>query len=106
MSQKHIGARMDDFLKEEGIFDEAQAQAVKEVAAWQLVEAMRKRKISKARFATLLKTSRTQVDRLLDPKKISRSQACSGRRPWPAAALPSSWRKDTPARSGSATMIP
>ena len=54
---------MNDFLKEEGIFEEAQAQAVKEVVAWQLDEAMRKKKISKNKMATLLKTSRTQVDR-------------------------------------------
>jgi len=68
MSRKHIGSSIDDFLKEEGIFEETQAQAVKEVIAWQLAEAMRKKKISKARMATLLKTSRTQVDRILDPK--------------------------------------
>ena len=63
-----MGSSIDDFLKEEGIFEEAQAQAVKEVVAWKLAEAMRTKKISKARMATLLKTSRTQVDRLLDPK--------------------------------------
>lgn len=68
MSKKHLGSSIDDFLKEEGIFEEAQAQAIKEVVAWQLAEAMREKKISKARMATLLKTSRTQVDRLLDPK--------------------------------------
>ena len=68
MSKKHMGSSVDDFLKEEGIFAEAQAQAIKEVVAWQLAEAMKKKKISKARMATLLKTSRTQVDRLLDPK--------------------------------------
>jgi antitoxin HicB len=68
MSKKHLGSSIDDFLKEEGIFGEAQAQAVKEVVAWQLGEAMRVKKISKARMATLLKTSRTQVDRLLDPR--------------------------------------
>ena len=68
MSKKHMGSSVDDFLKEEGIFEEAQAQAVKEVVAWKLAEAMRTKKISKARMATLLKTSRTQVDRLLDPK--------------------------------------
>jgi len=65
MSKKHMGSSIDDF-KEEKIFDEAQAQAVKEVAAWQLAEAMREKKLSKARMATLLK-SRTQVDRLMDP---------------------------------------
>ena len=45
-----------------------QPQAVKEVVAWQLTEAMKKKKISKNKMAALLKTSRTQVDRILDPK--------------------------------------
>ena len=68
MSKKHMGSSIDDFLKEEGIFEDAQAQAVKEVVAWQLAEAMKKKKISKNKMAALLKTSRTQVDRILDPK--------------------------------------
>jgi hypothetical protein len=59
MSKKHMGSSVDDFLKEEGICEEAQAQAVKEVVAWQLAEAMRKQKISKNKLATMLKTSRT-----------------------------------------------
>jgi antitoxin HicB len=67
MSEKHMGSSIDNFMKEEGIFEEAQAQAVKEIVAWQLAEAMRERKISKNKMAILLKTSRTQVDRLLDP---------------------------------------
>ena len=83
---KHMGSSVDDFLKEEGIFDETQAQAVKEVVAWQLAEAMKKNKISKARMATLLNTSSTQVDRLLDPKNditlssLQRAAAIVGRR--------------------------
>ncbi|MGH9325606.1 MAG: Fis family transcriptional regulator [Terriglobia bacterium] len=86
MSKKHMGSNIDDFMKEEGIFEEAQAQAIKEVVAWQLAQAMKKRKISKARMATLLKTSRTQVDRLLDPKSditlssLQRAAAMVGRR--------------------------
>lgn len=86
MSKKHMGSSIDDFLKEEGIFEEAQAQAIKEVVAWQLAEAMKKKNISKARMATLLKTSRTQVDRLLDPKNditlssLQRAAAMVGRR--------------------------
>lgn len=68
MSKKHMGSSIDDFMKGEGIFEEAQAQAIKEVVAWQLAEAMKTQKISKSKMATLLKTSRTQVDRLLDPK--------------------------------------
>ncbi len=81
MSKKHIGSSIDDFLKEEGIFEEAQAQAVKEVVAWQLGEAMKKKKISKNKMASLLKTSRTQVDRLLDPKNditLFQPAACGG----------------------------
>lgn len=86
MSKKHIGSSIDDFLKEEGIFEEAQTQAVKEVVAWQLAEAMKKNKISKNKLATLLKTSRTQVDRILDPKNditlgsLQRAAAMVGRR--------------------------
>ena len=86
MSKKHMGSSIDDFLKEEGIFEEAQAQAVKEVIAWQLTEAMKKKNISKNRMAALLKTSRTQVDRILDPKNditlgsLQRAAAVVGRR--------------------------
>jgi antitoxin HicB len=86
VSKKHMGSSIDEFLKEEGIFDESQAQAVKEVIAWQLAEAMKRKKISKARMATLLKTSRSQVDRLLDPKNditlssLQRAAAMVGRR--------------------------
>ncbi|MGD0118434.1 MAG: helix-turn-helix domain-containing protein [Candidatus Binatus sp.] len=86
MSKKHMGSGIDDFLQEEGIFEEAQAEAVKEVVAWQLAEAMKKRKISKNKMAALLKTSRTQVDRLLNPKdditlsSLQRAAAMVGRR--------------------------
>ena len=40
MSKDHMGSSLDDFLKQEGNFDEAQAQAIKEVVAWLLAEAM------------------------------------------------------------------
>jgi antitoxin HicB len=84
--KKHMGSSIDDFLKEEGLFEEAQTQAIKEVVAWQLDEAMKKRKISKNKMATLLKTSRTQVNRLLNPKSditlssLQRAAAIVGRR--------------------------
>jgi predicted XRE-type DNA-binding protein len=73
-------------MKEEGIFEDALAQAIKKVVAWQLAEAMKQNKISKARMATLLKTSRTRVDRLLDPtnditlSSLQRAAAMVGRR--------------------------
>jgi hypothetical protein len=86
MSKKHIGSSVDDFLKEEGIFEDAQTQVVKEVVAWQLAEAMKKKKLSKNKMAALLKTSRTQVDRLLSAKdditlsSLQRAAAIVGRR--------------------------
>src|ERR1700693_714674 len=86
MSKKHVGSRIDDFLKKENVFAEAQAQAIKEVVAWQLAKAMKKKKISKARMAALLKTSRSQVDRLLDPRcdttlsSLQRAAALVGQR--------------------------
>jgi antitoxin HicB len=63
MSKKHKGSSVGDFLKEEGIFEEAQARAIKEVVAWQLAEAMKQKKIPKNKMATLVKTSRTQDTR-------------------------------------------
>lgn len=86
MSKKHIGSSLDDFLKEEGTFEETQALAIKEVVAWQLTEAMEKQSLSKARLAVMLKTSRSQVDRLLDPTRdvtlstLQRAAALVGRK--------------------------
>jgi antitoxin HicB len=86
MSKKNMGSSIDDFLKKEGTFEEAQAEAIKEVVAWELAQAMKKRKISKNRMAAMLKTSRTQIDRLLNPKEditlssLQRAAAMVGRR--------------------------
>ena len=86
MSKKRMGSSLDEFLKEEGGFDEAQAQAIKEVVAWQLAAAMKKKNLSKSKVAALLKTSRSQVDRLLDPNNditlssLQRAAAIVGRR--------------------------
>ena len=86
MSEKHMGSTLDDFLREEGTFDEAQTQAIKEVVAWQLAAAMENRNLSKSKMARLLKTSRSQVNRLLDPtdditlSSLQRAAAIVGRR--------------------------
>lgn len=58
MSQENLGSSIDDVLKEEGVLEEAQAQAVEEVAAWQLAEAMKTRKL-RNKVPALLKTSRS-----------------------------------------------
>jgi len=86
VSKKNQGSSIDDFLKKENIFEDAQTQAIREVVAWQLAKAMKKKKISKARMAVLLKTSRSQVDRILDPKRditlssLQRAAALVGQR--------------------------
>jgi antitoxin HicB len=81
----HIGSSLDDFLKEEGLFEELQVQTIKEVVAWQLEQAMKKKRVSKASLAKMLRTSRTQVNRLLDPacditlSSLQRAAALVGR---------------------------
>jgi len=86
MNKRHHGSSLDDFLKNEGVFDEAQAIAVKEVVAWQLTEAMQQRALTKTKLAAMLKTSRSQVDRLLDPtcdvtlSTLQRAAALVGRK--------------------------
>ena len=62
-----IGSSFDDFLAEEGIRDETAAFAVKRVLAWQLEQAMAKRQMSKNQMAKAMQTSRSQLDRILDP---------------------------------------
>lgn len=65
---RHAGSTIDDLLREEGVLEEFQAVAIKEVIAWQLGQAMKDRKLSKRKLAELMHTSRTQVDRVLDPR--------------------------------------
>jgi len=64
------GSSFDSFLEEEGILEEAQAVAIKRVIAWQLAEAMKAGKISKKEMAERMGTSRSQLDRLLDPETV------------------------------------
>lgn len=68
MANKHKGSSLDSFLDEEGVLGEFQTIAIKEVVAWQLAEAMKEKNISKRALASLMHTSRTQIDRVLDPK--------------------------------------
>jgi DNA-binding Xre family transcriptional regulator len=68
---KHIGSSFDEFLAEEGILQEVSAVAQKRVLAWQLSQAMRKRRITKAQMARRMHASRSALDRLLDPDNPS-----------------------------------
>ena len=65
--KKHEGSSLDAFLKEEGVFEEFQTAAVKEVIAWQLAKEMEVKHLSKTQMAARMKTSRAQLNRLLDP---------------------------------------
>jgi antitoxin HicB len=62
------GSTLDAFLKEEGVLEEFEATAIKEVIAWQIEKAMSDKRLSKNRMAQLMRTSRAQLDRLLDPR--------------------------------------
>ncbi|HEY0413655.1 MAG TPA: helix-turn-helix transcriptional regulator [Allosphingosinicella sp.] len=84
---RHLGSTLDAFLQQEGVFEEFSARSIKEVLAWQLAEAMRERNISRRKLAQLMHTSRTQVDRVLDPESgnvtletLQRAAAVLGRR--------------------------
>jgi predicted XRE-type DNA-binding protein len=68
---KHIGSSFDDFLQEEGLLAEAEAMAVKRVIAHQIREEMAERHISKSALAGMMRTSRSSIDRLLDPANAS-----------------------------------
>jgi len=67
----HSGSTFDSFLEKEGIREEVEAVAIKRVLAWQLVQAMRKQQKTKQAMAKQLRTSRSQLDRLLDPGNVS-----------------------------------
>jgi DNA-binding Xre family transcriptional regulator len=64
----NAGSSLEDFLAEEGLEERATATAVKRVIAWQLQEAMRERNLTKKEMASLMETSRTQLDRVLNPE--------------------------------------
>jgi len=65
------GSTFDSFLEAEGIRAEVEAVAIKRVLAWQLEEAMRQQQKTKQAMAKQLRTSRSQLDRLLDPRNVS-----------------------------------
>ena len=68
---KHIGSSFDDFLKEENLFVETSAEALKRVLAWQIANYLEQKNLTKSVFARKMKTSRSQLDRLLDPENTN-----------------------------------
>lgn len=67
----HIGSSLDGLLEEDGILAEVNAIAIKRVLAWQVSEAMSNQGLNKSQMAEQMMTSRTSLDRLLDPENTS-----------------------------------
>ena len=68
-TNSHTGSSLNNFLKEEGLYAECTATAVKRVLARQLTEEMKRQNLTKTEMAKQMQTSRAQLDRLLDPEK-------------------------------------
>jgi len=64
---KHLGSRFDEFLEEEGLLAEAEAVAIKRVIAWQIQNLMDQEQLTKSEMARRMGTSRSALERLLDP---------------------------------------
>ena len=66
-----VGSSFDEFLGEQGLLEECEEQAVKQILADQIKAAMEKDRLTKAAMATRMQTSRRALDRLLDPTNTS-----------------------------------
>ena len=84
---KHIGSSFGNFLKAEGLYEDVTAHVIKCVLVWQIAQAMKKQRITKVEMAKRMKTSRAQLDRLVDPKNdkvqldtVQRAAAAVGRK--------------------------
>ena len=71
MGKQNIGSRLDEFLEEQGLLQEAQAVATKRVIAYQLAQLMKDQALTKVELAKRMRTSRAALDRLLDPENAS-----------------------------------
>ena len=71
MTNAHYGSDFDDFLRGQGLFEDAEAVAAKRVIAYQIAREMRRAHLTKSEMAVRMKTSRPSVDRLLDPSNPS-----------------------------------
>jgi predicted XRE-type DNA-binding protein len=71
LDKKHIGGEFDDFLRDEDLLDDAEAVATKRVIVFQIAQEMERAHISQSELARRMKTSRSAVERLLDPANPS-----------------------------------
>jgi antitoxin HicB len=70
-ANRRTGSSFDDFLKEQDLYEEVQAVALKEVLAELIAEAMQREGLSKPEMARRMRTSRSQLDRVLDPRNAT-----------------------------------
>lgn len=87
VDEENIGSSLEEFLREEGRLEQARQVAAKRVLAWQLEQAMKEMGLSKVEMARRMSTSRSQLDRLLDPDNdkvqldtLNRAAAIVGKR--------------------------
>lgn len=71
MKKKNIGSTLDSFLREEGMYEEVSATAIKRVVARQVEAAMKQKGLTKSAMAREMHTSRAALDRLLDPENAA-----------------------------------
>ncbi len=79
MKHKNVGSSFEDFLHEDGILEEVQSAAIKEIISKQVMQLMAEQKISKMAMSRRMGTSRSALDRLLDPKNTSVSLKTLGK---------------------------
>ncbi len=70
-NQQHIGSNFEDFLQEEGIFEETTAIAIKRVLSWQIAQALKEQNLTKTAMANKMHTNRASLNRLLDEEDTS-----------------------------------
>jgi antitoxin HicB len=71
MRREHLGSELDDFLREESLLEAAEATATKRMIAFQIATEMKRRRLTKSEMASLMRTSRPALERLLDPANPS-----------------------------------
>lgn len=73
MDNKHLGSDFNDFLTEQGMLEECTSAAVKAVLAMELADTMKAKHITKSALVERMHTSRSQLDRILDPNETGTS---------------------------------
>jgi antitoxin HicB len=71
MAKKNFGSNFDDYLAQENLLEDATIVATKRYIAIQIMQKMQEENLSKSKMAQMMNTSRSSLDRLLDPNNTS-----------------------------------